>query len=104
MSLTKTFERRIEAHWSLWIPRHCDSLAQLPLAATPRRCPLWVKSGHRNRSAECPLYLQEQTLELCRVMSALCQKRTLLKRESPLREIAGGTGKRVQERSTNARA
>jgi hypothetical protein len=28
-------------------------------------------------SEQCPLYPQKQTLELSRVMSALCQKRTL---------------------------
>jgi len=25
------------------------------------QCPLWVKSGHRNGSAECPLYPQKRT-------------------------------------------
>jgi hypothetical protein len=39
-------------------------------------CPLWVKSGHRIRPAPCPLYPKKRTLELGRVMSALCQKRT----------------------------
>src|SRR6516225_9992832 len=39
--------------------------------------PLWVKSGHRGRLKECPLYPQKRTSELSRVMSALCQKRTL---------------------------
>ena len=29
-----------------------------------------------SQSASCPLYPQKQTLELNRVMSALCQKRT----------------------------
>ena len=41
-----------------------------------RQCPLWVKSRHRGISNQCPLYPQKQTLELIRVMSALCQKRT----------------------------
>jgi hypothetical protein len=40
-------------------------------------CPLWVKSGHCGAAVRCPLYPQKQTLELSRVMSALCQKRTL---------------------------
>src|SRR5262249_39173837 len=40
------------------------------------KCPLWVKSRHRGTSNQCPLYPQKQTLELGRVMSALCQKRT----------------------------
>ena len=26
-----------------------------------RRCPLWVKSGHRGVRQECPLYPQERT-------------------------------------------
>ena len=41
-----------------------------------RQCPLWVKSGHFGVPKRCPLYPQEQTLELSRVMSALCQKQT----------------------------
>src|SRR5262249_44012814 len=48
--------------------------------AQPReqlQCPLWVKSRHWGRRDRCPLYPQKQTLELSRVMSALCQKRTL---------------------------
>src|SRR5215472_13141440 len=40
------------------------------------QCPLWVKSGHQGQLKECLLYPQKQTLELSRVMSALCQKRT----------------------------
>jgi hypothetical protein len=40
------------------------------------RCPPWVKSGHSVRSRPRPLYPQKRTLELNRVMSALCQKRT----------------------------
>ena len=47
-------------------------------AILTRSCPLWVKSRHCIRSASCPLYPQKRTLELNRVMSALCQKRTLL--------------------------
>src|SRR6516225_3089606 len=39
-------------------------------------CPLWVKSRHRRKSGQCPLYPQKRTLELSRGMSALCQKRT----------------------------
>ena len=35
------------------------------------------KSGHRSRSASCPLYPHKQTSVECSVMSALCQKRTL---------------------------
>src|SRR5215469_8740856 len=26
------------------------------------KCPLWVKSGHRSRSASCPLYPRKRTL------------------------------------------
>src|SRR5262249_15686623 len=40
------------------------------------QCPLWVKSGHRSTSTQCPLYPRKRTLELSRVMSALCQKQT----------------------------
>src|SRR5215469_9204728 len=39
-------------------------------------CPLWVKSGHWSTFEQCLLYPQKRTLELNRVMSALCQKRT----------------------------
>src|SRR5262249_11270402 len=41
-----------------------------------RRCPLWVKSGHRSTSSQCLLYSQKGTSELTRGMSALCQKQT----------------------------
>src|SRR5215472_13719792 len=41
-----------------------------------RTMPLWVKSGHWGTSEQCPLYPQKRTLELTRVMSALCQKQT----------------------------
>src|SRR5215469_5511838 len=47
------------------------------VATIPRtECPLWVKSRHRGISNQCPLYPRKQTLELSRVMSAMCQKRT----------------------------
>ena len=39
------------------------------------QCPLWVKSGHRRTSNQCP-HPQKRTLELSCGMSALCQKRT----------------------------
>ena len=46
-------------------------------AAIPSRsCPLWVISGHRKGSAECPLYPQKRTLIERVRMCALCQKRT----------------------------
>jgi hypothetical protein len=32
--------------------------------------------GHGRMSNQCPLYPQKRTLELSRVMSALCQKQT----------------------------
>jgi hypothetical protein len=38
--------------------------------------PLWVKSGHRIRSAACPLYPQKRTSMSAIVMSAKCQKQT----------------------------
>jgi hypothetical protein len=37
---------------------------------------LGVKSGHRSKSGQCPLYPQKRTLELILEMSALCQKQT----------------------------
>src|SRR5262249_49773992 len=40
--------RRLAAHIACW--------------SFGRRCPLWVKSGHRSTSNQCPLYPQEQTL------------------------------------------
>src|SRR5262245_8333764 len=39
-------------------------------------CPLWVKSGHCNGSAEWLLYPQKRTLNERVEMSALCHKRT----------------------------
>src|SRR5215831_2985792 len=42
----------------------------------PASCPLWVISGHRVKSASCPLYPQKQTLGKRIGMSAKCQKRT----------------------------
>ena len=33
------------------------------LPHSPPRCPLWVKSGHRRTSNQCPLYPQKRTLE-----------------------------------------
>ena len=56
------------------LPHH--SAALCVTAKSGARCPLWVKSGHRTRSAPCPLYPQKRTSELSRGMSALCQKRT----------------------------
>jgi hypothetical protein len=38
--------------------------------------PLWVISGHRSRSAQCPLYPQKRTFGSAAGMSALCQKQT----------------------------
>ena len=58
-------------------------------AILSRSCPLWVKSGHRIRSASCPLYPQKRTLELSGVMSALCQKRTF---RPLLGIVVGGQG------------
>jgi hypothetical protein len=62
------------------------SLQFLPVAIGARRrddeiararpCPLWVKSGHRIRSAPCLLYPRKRTLDNVIGMSALCHKRT----------------------------
>jgi len=38
-----------------------------------RRCPLWVKSGHRGTSNQCPLYPRKRTLIKCIGKSASCQ-------------------------------
>src|SRR6516164_5573306 len=57
-------------------------------AASSQR-PLWVKSGHRIRSASCPLYPQKRTLIERVRMSALCQKRTF---RLLLDIIVGGQG------------
>jgi len=46
------------------------------LAFVRFECPLWVKSRHRRKFSQCPLYPQKRTSELRRGMSALCQKRT----------------------------
>src|SRR5215472_5670386 len=47
-------------------------------AKIDRPCPLWVKSGHGSAFTRCPLYPQKRTWFSAVVMSALCQKRTLL--------------------------
>src|SRR6516225_6238626 len=52
-------------------------------------CLLWVKSGHRGWLMECPLYPQKRTLELSRVMSALCTLSEL----SIIENIAGHTAR-----------
>jgi hypothetical protein len=41
-----------------------------------RRCPLWVKSGHRSASVRCLLYPRKRTWFSTIEMSALCQKET----------------------------
>jgi hypothetical protein len=40
-----------------------------------QRCPLWVISGHRVTSVQCPLYPQKRTSVGHRGMSAKCQTR-----------------------------
>jgi hypothetical protein len=50
---------------------------QFSKASTLRRqCPLWVKSGHRVKSDQCPLYSQKRTSFTAARMSALYHKRT----------------------------
>ena len=39
-------------------------------------CPIWVKSGHWDKLAECPLYHQYRTFGTAVGMSALCDVRT----------------------------
>ena len=58
-----------------------------------RECPLWVISGHSVMSERCPLYPQKWTLELSRVMSALCQKRTTRAAVNDLFDHLVGAGK-----------
>jgi hypothetical protein len=48
-----------------------------------KRMSAWVKSRHQGLSARCPLYPQKRTLNLGRVMSALCQKRTRALQQIP---------------------
>jgi hypothetical protein len=55
-------------------PRHPSPWRSLFSAAV--RCPLWVISGHRGMSDQCPLYPRKRTLRRATVMSALCQKPT----------------------------
>src|SRR5262249_12340268 len=55
------------------------SESQFCVATIPRtECPLWVKSRHRSRFGQCPLYSQKRTLIKRIGMSALCQKQTYL--------------------------
>src|SRR5262249_42556218 len=44
---------------------------------TPGYALSWVNNGHGGKSKECPVYPRKRTLDLSRVMSASCQKRTL---------------------------
>ena len=39
--------------------------------------PLWVRSRHRSKSAQCLLYPQKRTFESVAAMTALCQKQIL---------------------------
>jgi hypothetical protein len=39
-------------------------------------CPLWLRSRHRSKSSQCPLYPQKRTLIERSGMSAKCQKQT----------------------------
>src|SRR4029077_15132147 len=39
-------------------------------------CPLWVKGGHQDMRASCPLCPQKRTWVDDALMSALCQKQT----------------------------
>src|SRR5262249_5296741 len=41
--------------------RPCSTQDGGAAAIRSRSCPLWVKSGHRNGSVECPLYPQKRT-------------------------------------------
>jgi hypothetical protein len=50
---------------------------------TPGFDPLWVKSGHRIRSAQCPLYPRKRTSIEPVAMSALCQKQTHALQQKP---------------------
>jgi len=54
----------------------CIVRSRLSSVYCERLSSLWVISGHRNRSAECPLYPQKQTSVECCGMSAMCQLRT----------------------------
>jgi hypothetical protein len=42
--------------------------------------PLWVNNGHRGQLKQCPLYHQKRTWACMVVMSAKCQKQTILRR------------------------
>jgi|SRR6516164_3827944 len=55
---------------------HARSESRVDTNLARSQCPLWVRSRHRKGSAECLLHPQKRTLELTRMMSALCQKRT----------------------------
>src|SRR5215469_12827474 len=55
-------------------------------AAIPSRsCPLWVKSGYRCTSNQCPLYTQKQTSEPAHVSPSTQQLRQLgdIRRDPP---------------------
>src|SRR5262245_16366606 len=54
--------------------RSRHKIAEQHLSTT--QCPLWVISGHRSSSNQCPLYPRKRTLIERLGMSALCQKQT----------------------------
>src|SRR5262249_50328939 len=66
-----------EGHFRLSEEYQTAALALCPLSQRGQ-CPLWVKSGHGSAFTRCPLYPQKRTWFSAVVMSALCQKRTLL--------------------------
>jgi hypothetical protein len=80
-------------------PTKWGSGSSCTAAILSRPCPLWVKSGHRNGSAECPLYPRKRTLGLrtlgrCSTTpSAGFPKPTKL---FPQSDSSGGTGTNAQ--------
>ena len=58
-------------------PASQDRKIESPLQTVQRegRCLLWVISGHRRRTFECPLCLRKRTSQRTVVMSAKCHLR-----------------------------
>jgi hypothetical protein len=55
---------------------HVRSTGQWTAGLKSQQCPLWVISGHTDKSSPCPLCPQKQTFVGAGGMSAKCQKRT----------------------------
>ena len=78
-----------------------ELLAIIVALRGPRRCPLWVISGHVQCTRRCPLYRQKRTCAVQLGMSALCQKRTYAPQQTAFLfdHLVGASEQRRRHRS-----